>query len=177
MRCRKRNQQPKAQVSMENVDSDLMQHLGKHYGLDSVTMTEENSCTLIINGFHVIFVYFEKGEQLLLAAPIGDLPTENREHLLLRLLQAQFFFDKTGGATLAVDPEGQFVSIQVVLPLQIVTFDNIAVIAEGFVRTAEHWHAIICPDEAHASQENNEAHQASGEGSPADMMAEGMLKI
>ena len=83
----------------------------------------------------------DDAEQILLAAPVADVPDAGREALYRELLQGQYVFAGTRGATLALDKDERFVCLQMAPSLRTLTQENFPALVENFVNMAEHWRA------------------------------------
>ena len=67
--------------------------------------------------------------------------TQGRELFYQKLLQGQYLFHQTCGATLALNVELTFVTLQIVKDMQTLTVQNFPILVANFLRTAEYWHA------------------------------------
>ena len=83
--------------------------------------------------------HLPEAEQLLLAAPIFDVPPVGREALYRALLQGNFLFVGTHGATLALDHKESFITVQVFRDMAALTQDNFPLLVEGFLNVAQEW--------------------------------------
>ena len=77
-----------------------------------------------LSDFPVLFSYLAEAEQILLSTCVGELPKTGREAVLLALLEGQYFFRETVGATLAVDNEARFVTLQLARHLTLLSAEN-----------------------------------------------------
>ena len=109
------------------------------FGQDALENDGDNQISLAVNDFLFLFHYFPDSEKLLIASCIAPLPHENRENLLLRLLQGQYFFHKTAGMTLSVDNGGTFIALQTCIDAHALSLDDFFTILDNFVHVAEYW--------------------------------------
>ncbi len=109
------------------------------FGPDALERDGDNQISLAVNDFLILFHYFPGSEKLLIASCIAPLPRENRENLLLRLLQGQYFFHKTAGMTLSVDKDGTFIALQTCVDAHALSSDDFFTILDNFVHVAEFW--------------------------------------
>jgi len=79
------------------------------------------------------------GDQVLLAVSIAEVPAEGRQELYRELLQGQFLFGRTHGASLALDPAEEFICLQILQPILELTQDNFPDLVETFLNLAEFW--------------------------------------
>ncbi|MDR3056338.1 MAG: type III secretion system chaperone [Zoogloeaceae bacterium] len=90
--------------------------------------------------FPVLIQYLPDAEQLLLAAPVAEVPSENREALYRELLHGQYLFRLTGGGALSLDENARFVCLQAAKDIRSLTPENFVVFMENFLHIAEYWH-------------------------------------
>lgn len=91
--------------------------------------------------FPLLVEYLEGPEQVFMTASVGTVPTQGRELFYQKLLQGQYLFHQTCGATLALNVELTFVTLQIVKDMQTLTVQNFPILVANFLRTAEYWHA------------------------------------
>ena len=89
--------------------------------------------------FALFIEYLPGSDQVLLAAAIAEVPERNRLELYRGLLMGQFLFGRTQGASLALDPAEEFISLQVLQPLSALTRDNFPDLVENFLNLADSW--------------------------------------
>lgn len=106
--------------------------------------------TLRMGDFLLMFSYLADAQQVLVTTCIADLPEENREAMYLQLLKGQYFFKETRGATLSVDEESHFVTLQLVRHLTLLTPQNFPVLVENFLQTALVWRDRLAGGEVSA---------------------------
>jgi hypothetical protein len=114
--------------------------------------------------FPVLIEYLDGSEQVVLAVSVCSLPAKGREKLYLALLQGQYLFQRTGGATLAVDAEEAFVALQVVKNIHDLTAQSFPTLLENFLHVAAYWR-----DECERIGGETQVRQ-SDPGNPAGMM-------
>ncbi len=116
--------------------------LGEKIGSQAVTRDNECQFTAEMQDFLLMIHVLESSRQLLLSTCVAEIPAAGREKLYLALLQGQYFFQMTSGASLAVDNEEKFITLQIVLSLDSLTADSFLHVAERFMHTAEYWRGI-----------------------------------
>ena len=88
---------------------ELIDGLGKNLGIE---LTDEGGATAIeIDGVPVL-LHAAGDDLLLLHADLGEIAPENRDRVLAAAMEANFLYQGTGGATLAVDPLGGHLHLQ-----------------------------------------------------------------
>ena len=125
---------------MENAFTGLIQALSAT--LQTKLEIRENSTVHVnFDNIALLIEHLPDAEQLLLIAPLADVPRAGREGFYRELLQAQYAFAKTSGATLALDGKESFVSLQIAPSLHALTTENFPALVENFLNMAEHWRA------------------------------------
>ena len=97
---------------MDPILNELVERLRENLGASAVIMDTEHQYTAEMEGFLLMVHHLEDSGQILLGTCVAPLPREGRERVLLALLQGQYFFQRTAGATLAVDNEASFIVLQ-----------------------------------------------------------------
>ena len=129
----------KRRSRMDPIVSELVERLRGNPGASAVTMDTEHQYTVEMEGFLLMVHYLEDSEQILLATCVAPLPQGERENIFLALLQGQYFFQRTSGATLAVDNEASFIVLQAVYSLRLLTAGSFIHAVERFMQAAEYW--------------------------------------
>lgn len=81
--------------------------------------------------------------QVALTGDVGLPPPEKPEKLYKLVLEAQYLFQETQGATMSLNPETGRFTLCRTLPLDALTPDAFFALAEQFVNTLEAWAQII----------------------------------
>ena len=123
---------------MNQIFSSLIDALSAKVG---VKLEISDECRLLcdFDDFSLLIEYLEGGEQILLAVPVGSPPKSGREAFYLKLLQGQYLFHETGGATLALDMLAQFVNLQVVRHIRTLEVPDFLALVEDFLNLAAYW--------------------------------------
>jgi hypothetical protein len=127
------------QAHFERLTQSLAQFLGAEFQVSE----GETEVFFDFEDFPVLVEYLADARQVLLAVPVAALPEKNRTALYLALLQGQYLFQRTAGATLAVDEEARFVALHLVKDIETLTPENFPVLMENFLRVAEDWRDTI----------------------------------
>lgn len=123
-------------MSQERVNS-LLKILGERIGVAEVALDDCGYCCL---SFDEVFVNMEcSGEQLALYAWLGTLAGAPRSLLAAELLDANYLFRGTQGATLGVDQATGDALLAVQLPVATLEIDDFEQSLENFVNVAERW--------------------------------------
>jgi hypothetical protein len=151
---------------MENAFTALIQALSARVGT-TLEITDDGTVHVDFDATPLLIKHLADAEQILLAAPVAEVPAAGREGLYRALLQGQYIFAGTRGATLALDAEERFVCLQMAPSLHALTLENFPVLVENFLNMADHWRARC--------QEATEGETGSGEAASAPEA--GMLRI
>ena len=94
----------------------------------------------------------ESSETLKIFSYLGALPENNRESTLLRLLEADFAQNLTGGATLSVEPSSQAVVLMRELQADGLTLTYAQSALEHFTQAALQWSRALATITEHGTE-------------------------
>ncbi|MCL2029292.1 MAG: type III secretion system chaperone [Deltaproteobacteria bacterium] len=123
---------------MESVFTGLIQALSGQVKA-KLEIRNNNKVHVNFDDIALLIEHLPDAEQLLLAAPVAEVPVAGREELYRLLLQGQHIFAETGGATLALDQEESFVSLQMAPSLRALTRENFPALVENFLNMVDYW--------------------------------------
>ncbi|GHU32791.1 hypothetical protein AGMMS50256_23500 [Betaproteobacteria bacterium] len=134
-------------TSSQGIFTQLIAALTRQTGID-LPIDENDSCTLAFDDIPVTLQYFRTDGRILFYGVIGEIPPDpaTRQALYTRLLEANFLFHKTGGATLAVNEAAGLVTFQqaeLALALSETDFLNLL---ESWVQLASYWRGVCLTD-------------------------------
>ena len=119
---------------------DVLAELGRLIGLGALPLNAEGRLTLTFDSaLEVTLEHEPEDERLVLWALLGELGVDRSPALLNELLDANFLWHATGGATLAVEQASGRVVIAQALSLAGLTAVTLERAIEGFVNAATHW--------------------------------------
>jgi hypothetical protein len=127
------------QANFERLIHSLAQTLGASLEVEE----GETEVFFDFEDFPVLVEYLADARLVLLSVTVAALPEKTRAALLLSLLQGQFLFQRTAGATLAVDEDAHSVDLQIVKDIETLSTENFPVLMENFLRVAEDWREAI----------------------------------
>lgn len=119
--------------------TSLLAALARELNLPGISTRDDDSCLLVLDDFEVSLRCL--GEQIMIFTVVAPLPARKRDALYARLLDANTFFHRTQGFTLAAR-EDTGVTLQGVLPLSTLHDANIGVWVGNFVSVAAHWQEV-----------------------------------
>lgn len=132
--------------------TELLERLGKDTGLGLMALDEASTCTFLVDEMKVSFLYIPQGGNLLLFAEAGELPGEHSPALLLSVLQANYLFRGTAGATLAVRPDSKTLFLNRSLRLDAISYDDFVQALSDFTDTLAEWKRLIADYRPTASE-------------------------
>ena len=118
----------------------LLRDLGGLVGLPELGLDADGHCSLVFDGrVEVDLAYAEGDDRLTVAALLGRLPVDAPAERYLELLDANFFWRGTEGATLGVERDSGTVVLLEALPLAGLDIGGLERHLDVFVATAETW--------------------------------------
>ena len=85
----------------------------------------------------------DAGELLLLRAEVGEIPADGKETILLSAMEANFLYQGTGGATLAVNHEDGRLHVHKYNWMERLDADTVLEALEKLSRTVAAWRKIL----------------------------------
>ncbi|MBC6444379.1 MAG: type III secretion system chaperone [Alphaproteobacteria bacterium GM202ARS2] len=83
----------------------LLAELGKSIGLDELYFDDNDGCLLQFDDTITLLLLYESRQDFLyLFSFVQELPAENKEKVLRRLMEANYRWTETEGATLSLNP-------------------------------------------------------------------------
>ena len=152
---------------MESVFTGLIRALSGQVQA-RLEIRDDNKVYVNFDDIALLIEHLPDAEQLLLAAPVTEVPAEGREKLYRLLLQGQYAFAETRGATLALDGEESFISLQTAPSLRALTQENFPALVENFLNMVDYWRTRCLEITGESSP---------GEDSPEPALDTGMLRV
>ncbi len=119
--------------------SDLLQLASERLGVE--IEDAGGAAGVAIDGAPVVLQ--DAGDLLLLRAELGPIPAEGREAVLAAAMEANWLYQGTGGATLALDPAGGGLGLQKYTWLDRLDADAAFETLERFPATAALWRKTL----------------------------------
>ena len=88
---------------------ELIDGIGKNLGIE---LADEGGASVVMIDDNPVMLLSAGDDLLLLHADLGDIDPENREKVVAAAMEANFLYQGTGGATLAVDPRNGHLHLQ-----------------------------------------------------------------
>ena len=125
---------------MEGIE--LIKFFGKSIGLD-LELDESMSCSFEADEFTVTLTDLPEFHAVALICDLGEPRVDNNEKLYKAMLEANYVFNSTYGATLCLNGETGHCAINKVLPCDILNNDKFMAEVEQFVNIGEFWNNVV----------------------------------
>ena len=126
---------------------ELIEGLGKNLGVE---LTDEGGAAAVeVDGIPVV-LQRASDDLLLVHADLGEIAPENRERVLAAAMEANFLYQGTGGATLAVDSRNGHLHLQKYNWLDRIDVDKAKSGLTRFADTVKAWKGIASSPTAEA---------------------------
>lgn len=122
-----------------DVMNNLLSSFGKVIGIPGLKFDEDNYCCLLFDDVCINLELDERTGQLCINAPLGPIPEDADPVFFEMLLEANYFFRQTGGATLGMNRAANVIHLVYQIPaagLDLVQFEQIM---ENLISIAETW--------------------------------------
>jgi len=127
-------------MELDEYVEKLLGLLGEKIGLKDLSFNEEGSCLFVLDEDKLFMVDLDESTRtLILSVAMGMLPEENREELLYDLLTANYYWMRTGGGTLGIDPENDIVLLCYAMQLPLENDMDFLFCIEKLANVADYW--------------------------------------
>lgn len=122
----------------------ILREANAHYGQEIFVLDEQNSCAATVgDGLIVEILYVPEVGRVVLYADIGAEPPSDRDRVYRLMLQAQYMFKATAGATFALDGDSGAVYLEKPESLATMTPESFITSFETFADVANKWREIL----------------------------------
>lgn len=118
---------------------ELIDVLGKRLGVE--IEDAGGAAALEIDGETVVLQ--DAGELLFVRAEVGEIPADGREGILASAMEANFLYQGTGGATLAVNPADGRLHLQKYNWMERLDADSVLAAIGNMADTAAAWRRVL----------------------------------
>ncbi len=127
-------------MDLEEYVEQFLATLGKKLGLEDLSFNEEGSCLFVLDENKLFIIDLDESTRtLIISVALGMLPEENREEVLYDLLTANYYWMRTGGGTLGVDPENDVVLLCYAMQLPLENDMDFLFCIEKLANVADYW--------------------------------------
>ena len=124
--------------------NELIRGLAERIGIGGeIEVDSDQRCLLEFDGMGVVIQGVDAAETVALLSPVGMPPPENPEQLYRALLEANYLFQGTSGATLSVNPDGGGVMLCRQLDGKSLDADGLLVALDAFLNTLVAWRSFV----------------------------------
>ncbi len=127
---------------------EVIDGIGKNLGLE---LADEGGAAAVQVDGNPIILHMAGDDLLLIHADIGEIPPENRDRICAAALEANFLYQGTGGATLAVDPNSGHLHLQKYNWLGRLDVEKAMESLTRFADTVTTWKELVAETMARAS--------------------------
>ena len=127
---------------------EVIDGIGKNLGVELVD--EGGAAAVQVDGSPII-LQLADADLLLIHADIGEMAPENRDRVRAAALEANFLYQGTGGATLAVDPHSGHLYLQKYNWLDRLDTEKAVTLLTRFADTVKMWKGLVAETMASAS--------------------------
>lgn len=140
---------------------ELISGLGEKMGImGGIEIDDEGRTLLEFDGMGVVLQGVDEANKLTLLSPVGLPPPEDPARLYKTLLEANYLFEGTGGATLSINPDGGGVTLVKCLDTRALSVEDLMEALDKFLDTLIAWRDFVSeyrelPLEEKAAEEEN----------------------
>lgn len=144
-------------MGSSNLLKNLIAEFGASLGIPDLALDEENRCNLMFDEVAVSFELSPDEEAVYVYAYLGDVVRAGNKELFAALLDANYLFKGTRGATIGVDEaSGRVVMIRAE-DLSAMRLSRFQSLVEEFINLAELWQKKLAEFPAQTVQEDSPA--------------------
>ena len=120
----------------------LIKNFGTRLGI-KLKLDDSHSCSFEADNTLITITHLPETDEIVLLGDLGELPGANREPLLMKLLQGNYLFKETHGATFSVNTESKHIVLCRLFPAASMDDYGFFALTEQFVNVAEHYARIL----------------------------------
>lgn len=133
----------------------LLKELGASMGMEELTFDENGGCVLQFDEvLNVLLLYEQHEDVLYLFSFVGELQKGKKEKMMRHLLEANYRWTETGGATLSLREDEDNVVLTRKLKVESLTREHFEQTLSHFVTSLEKWMGYL-KDPSSLKKENN----------------------
>ena len=134
------------QTKMHEDINRLLNDFGNHLGLKNLELDDQGHCCLNFDEIYVNIQAIDESSSVLLYSSLGRLPEDAGRDVHVRLLEANYFFQRTAGATLGMEAATGLVAMTITVDLADMELTDWEAAMKAFVDAAENcvqlFHAV-----------------------------------
>lgn len=117
----------------------VFNEFGQRIGVSELALDEQGYCHLRFDEVDIHFQTLDDGERVLCHAPVGVLLQDTNAALVWELLNANYLYRQTLGATLGWDAQSGQCILSSLVDARALDVNGLEAITQHLVNAAEHW--------------------------------------
>ena len=117
----------------------ILASFGESLGISNLKFDEDNYCCLLFDEVCINLEADVKTGQIFFNSPLGPIPENGDQAFFEMLLEANYFYRETGGASLAMNRDANIVQLIYSIPYQGLDLVQFEQIMESLVNLSESW--------------------------------------
>ncbi|OBQ51911.1 type III secretion system chaperone [Halodesulfovibrio spirochaetisodalis] len=122
-----------------NYISELIEQLGFSLELEELELDENNFCSVDVQNITILLQWEEKTQRLLLSSAVGELGEGHFQEFAVKLLQANYVWNDTRGASLALDADAELIVLCQWVDVRCLEYPAFYDAFEVFVNLTRNW--------------------------------------
>ena len=122
--------------------SEIIAAFGEKLGIE-LKLDEDGVCMFEADGMIVTIHNLREIDVIAITGDLGEPPPWNLENLYRSMLEANYLFKDTSGATISFNPESGRFALCRALPCKMLDSESFFAAAERFVSTLEVWTRLV----------------------------------
>ena len=136
--------------------NDILKSFSEKIGMEIVP-SDDGVYMFEVDEMIITFHVLPELDEIVLTGDIGEPPPERLENLYKTILEAQYLFKATFGATISLNEENNRFTLCKALPCKLLDGDSFFNEAEQFINTLEVWVKLVKNYRDSASKEEDES--------------------
>ncbi len=121
---------------------EIIENFGEKFGLN-LELDETRSCNFSVDDIAVTITILDEVDTVALIGDIGSPPEFDREKLYRLLLEANYLYNATHGATLSLNEDNGHVCLSRYLPAALLDPEKLYLEVETFINVADTWVTVM----------------------------------
>ena len=123
---------------IDSIQSHL-DELARSLSIAPPLLSDTGESAIEINGISLLFQANKAGDNMLMAAPVGELAEGDAQEIITMLLQANLVWDDKQGGHLALDGDGEIIMFNMWITPQTMNFHTFLKTFTRFISLAASW--------------------------------------
>lgn len=142
----------------------ILKDFGQLISLGILEFDEDQNCRLVYNDNVYLSISFDpEHDAIVLSTYVAPFPERNANSVLKALLEANYFWLGTNGATLSIDSESSRIAMMTQIKVENLDVSEFHLFIQAFVDSTEAWSEMIRSLEAGEDSNSENGISAKGE--------------